>query len=254
MTLVTFHAGLHKTGSGFLQKFVFPRMTGVQYFNAKSSLPSIVDTIDKRNLLISGEQLSGKPFSMDYRVSRLLSLGNLCSLFPGSQLLIFLREPSSWLDSLYRQHLHQGGRESFVAFSTRYIGDGSLNFYDFLSELHKLPFAATLALDHEDLLQRQNETLDVVRRFVGCRELSMSSVDKKAVHNVGVRNHAASFLLTLNRLTFGRRIGRYWLQRGHLSMLNRTGNDPVPETELSQVRQRFGAEWERAKRELMTVV
>ena len=201
---ITFHVGLHKTGSSYLQHCVFPRMADISYVKHQRRRRSLAETIALARAggpsLVSQEGLSGEPSRDDYPEHREACLRFLAESYPGSRIIIFLREPSEWLASVYRQCLLGGETRPFRAFAGRYIDNGSLDCRHLLDKLKALPFSDVLALRHEDLRDRPEETIAALCAFVGCEELCMSAEDWIARRKVGTRNAAARTLRLLNHV------------------------------------------------------
>lgn len=249
---VTFHVGLIKTGTSWLKSHVFSRMKGISYFAADESFRDFIDQIDPSlPMLVSNEDLSGrKPFAGDYRRARLRALQNLADIFPESRLLIFFREPSLWLTSLYRQYILEGGCDAWSSFSARWLQSGALDFDDLLTKIRSMNFSKILALDHADLVEHQSQTLSVVSDFVGCDNLDMSEFDRNTRRKVGVRNNAAKILLLMNRnqIIGARDIIRKWPFR----LLNGYGDDIFPLQDLGEIKELYRDMWQRVRGSYLT--
>jgi hypothetical protein len=117
---VYIHIGLHKTATTHLQKRIFPGIKNLtllsrpytqlnhafnelQYADAsryreENLLHELKNFIDKK-LLISDEMLSGQPF-FNY-INRSVIAHRLKAIFPGAKIILFLRNQSDILYSLY---------------------------------------------------------------------------------------------------------------------------------------------------------
>ena len=115
------HVGLHKTATTYLQEIVFPNVKEYTYltrpytqhnyaFNklqyADNSLydhSEIIDELEKinpKNLLISDESFSGKPFGLGY-INRSLIAERLAKVLPEAEILLFIRGQQNIILSQY---------------------------------------------------------------------------------------------------------------------------------------------------------
>ena len=101
-TKIFIHIGLHKTGTTFLQKEVFPKIPNINYIFRVGLDTAIVE--DKTNLL-SDENLDGG----SYRVfrnhfQRNAIAENLSKMYPKAKIIICIRDTESWLKSAWKQY------------------------------------------------------------------------------------------------------------------------------------------------------
>ncbi|MCC5859290.1 MAG: sulfotransferase [Ectothiorhodospiraceae bacterium] len=140
---VVLHIGLHKTGTRYLQRMVFARLDDTRFAvnppvvwhpvrqavrnpgdraMAESARQAVVDwhaRNESRTLIISEPHICGDMFSgyLDYADNVPL----VTSLFPDARVIYFVRRPTDWLQSAYRQLLARGRSVPVQVF---------LNFYD----------------------------------------------------------------------------------------------------------------------------
>ncbi len=140
---VILHIGLHKTGTRYLQRMVFARLDATRFAvnppavwqplrravrnpgdkaMAESARQAVADwraRNDPRTLIISEPHICGDMFSgyQDYAENVPL----VASLFPDARVIYFVRRPTDWLQSAYRQLLARGRSVPVQVF---------LNFYD----------------------------------------------------------------------------------------------------------------------------
>jgi hypothetical protein len=127
MREICFHLGLHKTGTTFLQREVFPKIDSAKffflgkmsslmkyiiyqdpaYFNADEIRDRILERThaDKINL-ISNEDLSGDP--LNGGIHRTNILANLHRCFPHAKILLFIRKQDDWALSNYLGSVRRG--------------------------------------------------------------------------------------------------------------------------------------------------
>ncbi|MDL2124696.1 MAG: sulfotransferase [Deltaproteobacteria bacterium] len=126
-----FHIGLHKTGTTYLQRAVFPRLKDINYISQEKIAwilrsiathdPLIFDcqTVRQRlrncfrmgKNLISAESLSGNPF-LQY-MNRSYILNKIHGMFPKAKIVICIRSQVEILVSLYKQFVKMGGTKRF---------------------------------------------------------------------------------------------------------------------------------------------
>ena len=143
MGKVIIHIGMHKTGTSFLQKEVFPKLENTFYAHNnqffvpwKEQLP-----INSDNMLLSYEGFSGFPW--DNKQSRNnwlqsfdLNIKQLKKFFPDAIIIIFFRKHGDLITSLYKQYLHEGGELCFNDF----YGDNKIIDKKDLNIKHRLDF------------------------------------------------------------------------------------------------------------------
>lgn len=200
-----FHCGLPKTGSTYLQRYVFPSVQGA-YYSRGRSFEEIVELLSRntdRRTLISNEHLTTprlsdllSPDPYERKVVRRFRF--LAETWPGSQLLIFFREPSSLVRSLYAQYVFVGGTRGFREWCSVYDVDRTLNFDYFVDELLSMPWSDVLFLDHAQLLSSPIYTLECIGRVLECR-LDASKTPVRITHP-SLDKSGGRLLATINPL------------------------------------------------------
>lgn len=175
MTERILHAGLHKTGSTYLQGFVFPVLEGVRY------LPSIdlgrgrlLEPDDERPILMSSENACGYPYPLatEFSPDRLLSNVRLLGV---DKVILFDRDHHSWLLSLWFQTLNEGKSWSLA----RFIEENARALATWISAPEKIATALEqddvqlLSLSHSSLRNEHDETLKAICRFIGASESNL---------------------------------------------------------------------------------
>jgi hypothetical protein len=113
---VLIHVGLHRTGTTYLQKRVFPRLKGMRYAKKPSSARIerlAAEREAPRPLLISHEGLLARKRDGRARPER---LGRLAELFPDAEPMLTVRRHDRWARSLYVYNIYKGHRHSFETF------------------------------------------------------------------------------------------------------------------------------------------
>ena len=133
------HIGMHKTGTSYLQKEVFPLTTSHHFVRGKSTLRAFYHPeVTTKPIFLSDEILSGHPF----RESTLQDFESKCLAvkfyYSDPVILVAFRNPEEYIPSLYKQYLQEGGTleiEEFYNESEKGVLQKSdLNF------IHRLEF------------------------------------------------------------------------------------------------------------------
>jgi len=97
------HVGLHKTGTTFLQKEVFPKIKDIHYIFRVG----IDTTIDRYKVnLLSDENLDGGSYRLFRRGYHRNAIAlNLSKMFPSAKIIICIRDKEQWLKSAWKQYL-----------------------------------------------------------------------------------------------------------------------------------------------------
>lgn len=263
-----FHCGLPKTGSTYLQRYVFPSLQEI-YYSRGRSFEEIVELLSRntdRRTLISNENLATprlsdllSPDASEQKIVRRFRF--LAETWPGSKLLLFFREPSSLVKSLYAQYVFIGGTHGFREWCSMWSMDRGLEFNDLVDELVSMPWGDVLFLDHAQLLETPIYTLECLGRFLECR-LDASETPVRTTHP-SLDKSGARWLATINPLlnaAWGRKSLRLALkgadrsglhprsliQSGPMRFLNHYGPPVVDTSELQRIKERYQESWQSA--------
>lgn len=103
---IIIHIGLHKTGTSFLQRVIFPKLDGVYYIRTNKAFEILsIRAIENKITLLSHEILSGKPGSIGRKDFRFELADSLKKLFPNAKIIIGIGELEPWLKSLHKQSI-----------------------------------------------------------------------------------------------------------------------------------------------------
>lgn len=161
---VVIHLGLHKTGTTFLQKNVFPLIKNVNLICRPISFGDFCIKKDMLNI-ISNEGFSfSMPHlsrcSIDYQKNVLLCFKKL---FPDAKIIVGVRNRDSWLKSCYSEYIRASG--GFISFD-KYVekfGNYIIDMDDYVSRI--------LCLWDNVFVYRQESLYDDVSSmcvFMGC--------------------------------------------------------------------------------------
>jgi len=113
------HLGFYKTGTSYLQKYIFPQFKNLDYANLKYSPNEIYNKIVhgtfevENKTLVSVNALSGMPFSKNRQMDKYDILLRIKGYYPEAKIIIVNREPLTWIKSCYNEYIKSGGLRSF---------------------------------------------------------------------------------------------------------------------------------------------
>ncbi len=179
------HIGLHKTGTSFLQQSVFPRWPGIEYlgrpYDPGLVLERIVHADPGQKFLLSNEKfllpaLSPKFLDPETRPRTVSEMREHClvrlkQLFPEASIVIGLREPARWVESVYNNYVIWGGTKPPEAFALPAAGDGvvseeDLDFARCLQRVAEL-WPRTFPFDHRQMNEDPAQLLRDLAGFLG---------------------------------------------------------------------------------------
>jgi len=165
---ITFHIGLHKTGSTFLQKEVFPKMD-VNFLGRGDIAKPFTgkkDLVKNKKNLISDEGLScSMPFEY-VTVRRIDKANEIKKKYPNAKIIVVFRNRSDWIDALYSEYVKMGGFHSFLYWYKNIFEIESSNFEAYKKFLKSL-FDSVLILDFKDFTCNNKKFIKKICDFIG---------------------------------------------------------------------------------------
>jgi sulfotransferase family protein len=221
------HVGLHKTGTTFLQKKVFPKMHDVNLItvfnteiigNKNFILCSMLSDI-KINL-ISDEALSCVPYSPGITQNRYEIASRLYRLFPNAKIIVTFREKSSWIKSVYKQYHKKDRATMGISFDVWYdtIFDKDLLDYKKYELFLKGLFSDVLVLQYEELKEQPDEFIKKICMFMG---VSLPKYENIII-NKSLSDKNSERIRKMNRILDKLKMPYYvkWLTRKIIMKLN----------------------------------
>lgn len=263
MPQLTFHAGLPKTGSSFLQARVFRHARGGRYLRGQLPFSYVQQGLatGEGPMLVSDERLTWPTLERDKLAlrERENTLASLCRQFPQAQLLLFVREPSELIRSHYAQFLHDGGPYRFDEFFRSYVHADAFQLDRLIEEIRRQPWRRVLLIDYADLNRDPQRVVRLIEAFTGLQFPGWQGAAAGRRVNPAISGWAAGLLRRVNALVLhfypGQAVPsriqglrgrvRRMLQSGWLRFLNRWGEAPVPKARLQQLRSEYEASWQR---------
>jgi hypothetical protein len=209
------HIGLHKTGTTFYQRSVWPRWEAVAYAGkprpkGASSLEAVIRGMDAPVILLSDETLCGslKRSYLEAHTWPALLLGELEQLrhrYANDYdlgVVISLRRHDAWILSIYKHYLKYGGVESLESFlgldaTPATIPLSDMSFMDRVQRVQDILGVRPFCFFLEET-RRQPQRLSMqLARFAGVDAGPQFTQDR--LYNEGVNQREASLCRGLNR-------------------------------------------------------
>jgi len=164
MSKIFLHVGLHKTGTTFLQKNIFPNLENtVVYYNKQP-----VKDKDKDKTVIISEEGFTHSMRRDNKVKwyREYTAKELQKLYgKDSYVILVLRDKKGLVKSLYSQYVKSGGIYRFQRWYNKYFDEGTLD-YQHLIDLYNSLFKKLLVLSFEQFKKDKNSFIKNICKFI----------------------------------------------------------------------------------------
>ncbi|WP_067148375.1 hypothetical protein [Pseudotamlana agarivorans] len=203
---IIIHIGLHKTGTTFLQKHVFPRIESLSVIRAWDTHRKIIEFNFKEKILITDEGISGDPWNGSYLDEFKRNIRNVKRLYGDVKIIFGIRRHDEFILSLYKQYLHQKGYKDL---SLLYHQDDSgmlkqrdLFFYERIAMLKEM-FSNVFIYSQETLKSRPSSFFKALFLFmdVSCY-FNFDTLEKKE-ENKGVSTKLqVEWLKRLNAINY----------------------------------------------------
>jgi len=170
------HVGLSKTGTTFLQNFVFPRLN-VNFVNGFS----IFDKLDKDKLNLISDETFSNDCLLNNCDNRLIVADRLHSLFPNAKVMIVLRERKTFINSMYSEYIKFGGIKSKKQWidDCENVNPDAFNFKKYVDHLEKLFKKGVLVLDFALLKEDYVKFVIKICKFI---DVDIPKLDNKRVN------------------------------------------------------------------------
>jgi len=200
MGQIYIHVGLHRTGTTFLQKHVFPKIKGIKYYDRYNRfrlnhnfLLSIDDDTDMP-ILISDEGLSNYNYSDYEECSAYKIADRLRTLFPSAKIIVVFRKKEEWIRSLYNFCIKAGGDKDFESWRNEIFARKDIDFQEYENYLKNL-FDDVLVLWYEKLKEKPRSFVQDICNFIGVPMPDFEIVKE----NSSLNERANKLLLAVNR-------------------------------------------------------
>jgi hypothetical protein len=191
---IVIHVGLHKTGTTFLQKEVFPKLGDINYIEEVGLDISLVS--DKLNL-ISNENLDGGSYRLFNKAEKRFAIANnLKKLFPDAKIVLCLRNKESWLKSAWKQYVIAYKSYSFSEYRET-LDPHFLDHEKYVRHLKGL-FREVHVCWFEDLVSNPQ---DFVKELCFFMKVQVpENIDYSKKHNTGITDTQIQFIRLYDKL------------------------------------------------------
>ena len=181
------HAGLHKTGSTYLQHTIFPNLRGVTFIpRLDLGRAPVLAAGEQEPILFSSEASCGYPAPITEKFSpdRLLSNVRLLCI---DKVVVVRRNFESWVLSLWFQTLNEGYSWGLEKFLDKNLD--ALQTWREAPEVLRRELEAEsvgfLCIEYEELLKNREATLRILSNYIGGNLLSQDTESRANVSRWG---------------------------------------------------------------------
>lgn len=196
------HIGLHKTGTTYLQEYVFPKLEGIHYSIGWRAFRNVFNAKPGQRILVSDEGISGNFKSGNWLADFYKNVEIIKNLCGDPKIIIGFREHSKFLTSVYKQYLHEGGTEGFdIIFNDQDSGRIKVHEMMFQTRIQYLQeqFSEVFIYNQADIQQHFQPFLDGLCHFLEISPVAETQFSKDTI-NVGVRSvQQVERLIKLNK-------------------------------------------------------
>lgn len=210
------HIGLHKTGTTFYQRSVWPRWSAVAYAGkprpkGATSLEAVIRAMDAPVILLSDETLGGSlktSYLAAHSWPALLQgeLEQLARRYGGDYdigVMISLRRHDAWILSIYKHYLKYGGVESLDAFlgleaAPATVDCADMAFMDRIGRVQDILGVTPFCFFLEETRRQPQRLSAQLARFAGVE--SGPDFTRDRLYNEGVNQREAALCRGLNRV------------------------------------------------------
>ncbi|MDZ7774434.1 MAG: hypothetical protein U5L09_01875 [Bacteroidales bacterium] len=255
---VFFHAGMMRTASTFMQKTVFPELTGIRYISKKhyGKVHQIISQKEAEKYLVSFE-LNNALFYPH--------LKTFAERYPGTGVILVLRRHDQWITSHYKRAVKNGFHETFRKYFDIEDDTGRWKQEE-LRCFPKLEWVRThfsrppLILFHQELRSNPESFLNKILQYTGAgstgnisfKPIHTSYSEKQLLFKRWVNHH------TIFRERFGEeesKTRKFFNKTLRYILLNLPLVLPVkpsqqalvPEPEQEKIRKHFEKDWDQCK-------
>lgn len=259
---ISFHVGLGKTGSTYLQYNVFPKFKDVHYIQRTSyyKLKEVIEESNHQKIFTSNE--------FDDHLER--ELEPFSKLYPNTKTIMFLRRQDSWMASQYRRYIKNARPHTFKEFFDIEGDTGTWKrnvpyFYPKIEFLKKHFTPEPLIIIYDDFKEKPVEMINLIARYIGVtydlNDISLSPVHKsynekqlKSMRWISKYTYRGEkeepknrFIKYLIHYTYIAPLRYSWLYGSLLVPKTFMGSEPLiaPE-ELEAVREFYKEDWEKS--------
>jgi hypothetical protein len=194
---ITFHVGLPRTASTFLQRNVFPAFKGIEYVKKGDfkKHDRFIAEADKPVLLTTEMDIGkGKPNAA--------GLYTIAKKYPDTRIILVLRRHDKWIASKYKYHIRKNGTMDFHSFFNLTPGNGffrceHLLYKNIIDRIESLFTERPLVIFQEELKNAPEEVIRLMASYCDA-DVDLSNVKMNTV-NYSFSEKQLKLLLKFNR-------------------------------------------------------
>lgn len=193
------HVGLHKTGTTFIQDVLLPSLSNVAVIRGWHSFRQLVaKSKQKSTLVITDESLAGKLWEQSYFSTFKENVAQLKSIYNDPKIIVGIREHTSFILSLYKQYLQEGGAEPleylYNAENTGMLKDHDLMFYPRIKLLQE-SFEEVWVYNQGILRDNLPLFVENITRFLEVENDLQIELLRRQTSNVGIKTQKQARIL-----------------------------------------------------------
>lgn len=201
----TVHIGYHKTGTTYLQNYVYPYLTGLEYVDRRASEKYFSPLLNKDSHSIPETPLPDGLYSFEGLVGALFDYSGEMERIAAAlknigftRIIITIREPLSLIDSSYRQWIQQGASGSIEQFLSKVFQMEYLDYARTIGTYHRLfGSESVLVLFNEELKKNPDKVFEQISEFLDAPPLEKTR-RRKSGSNISLSNASIRILSRLN--------------------------------------------------------
>ena len=254
------HIGLHKTGTTWFQKEVYPYFEGAKYLH-KPLIHKLISLHSGGRYILCEEALLRHLYGRSHKQN----LPIIAKLFPDAQIILFIRRQDSWLRSAYNHYIKRGGCLPFDRFFDLETDSGLIKrndlFFSSIIQEIDLAFSDRKAwvFSFDSIKTKPFHTVSMLAHMMDCT-VDLSSL-KFARKNVSISDKAGQILLSVNpyikseynpdgflsiRKSWLRKIGVTPERIAGIPVIKFFGRPSplIEEQKLDRIREYYSSDWE----------
>lgn len=255
---IYFHAGMMRTGSTFMQRTVFPELSGIEYISKKQygKAHEIIAESDSRKILVSFELNNALFYT---------HLEGFARKYPKAGIILVLRQQDEWIASHYKRAVKNGFHEDFKKYFDIEADTGrwkheDLFYFPKLEWVRKQFAKPPLILFHQELRDHPEAFLNKILEYTGAgtsgnisfKPRHTSYSEKQLLFKRWVNHHTIFKERPGEEESQPRKVGNKFLRYIllHLPLVipfNTHQKELVPKSDKEKIRAYFEEDWEQCQ-------
>lgn len=261
------HIGLPKTGSTFLQRYVFPEFKGIKYIKKRLfyKRKEIITPSKSHKFLLSHECIIKA--NSEGLIEDNARITSLSADYPQAKIILFFRRHDSWVKSKYFYYIRKNGYRTFDQYLDLKDDSGLLKLekLEYKRDIHLIEEYFShkpLILFHEELVRNPYRTIAFLAEYMGItyqeKDIHFNPINvafnQKQLKAIRLFNTFFRYKPSKNRVKTIRRIHKNirklavhtvgLLSLGFPDFLLKNKEPLIPPEKLTHIRERFADDWQ----------